>query len=363
MIIVISICVIAVFFVQLEAKQKISFGYGLAFLLVTFLQAVHYDYGNDYMVYMSEFNFFTYKPFSYTYLIECIRYRDPLWPIVCYMFKPFGFFALVAFFAIIQNVIYFYFIKQFVPEKWLALGVFIYLFTPQLYLLNMSMLRQGFVEAIFILSFMIVQKKELYRYVIAICLMLIAGQIHSSANLFILFLFWPLIPIKKGEWLAIFLLILFVVSRLSSSFIENVIYFFLKMQVFERFEQYSDTQGGKIGLGYLIMSIPAIMILLFLKESQSEKEKQLVSMAVFERIMGAFSAVIMLAGRLSIFFSLFYMVAVPIVYSKIKDYSLKLGLSMIFIAITIYNYLSFFNDPTYFTYYEQFHTIFEVVLK
>ena len=111
------------------------------------------------------------------------------------------------------------------------------------------------------------------------------------------------------------------------------------------------------------MSLPAIMILFFLKESQSEKENQLVSMAVFERIMVSFSAIIMLAGRMSIYFTLFYVVAVPIVYSKIKDNNLKLSLSMIFVTITMHNYLSFFKDVTYLASYQQFHTIFEVILE
>lgn len=91
MIFVSIVSLIAVLLVQLETQKKISFGYGFAFFLVTFIQAIHYDYGYDYNVYFKEFYFFTYQSFSYQYLTQNIGYRDAFWPLFCFVFKPIGF--------------------------------------------------------------------------------------------------------------------------------------------------------------------------------------------------------------------------------------------------------------------------------
>lgn len=351
----------ATFLVLLETERKISFGFGLAFFLVTFLQAVHYDYGSDYMAYMKLFNEFTEGPFSFKYFFASLNYRDPFWPIFCYMFKPFGFFGLVAFLSIFQNSVYFYFIRKFVPESWLALGVFVYLFTPQLYMLNMSMFRQGFTEAIFLTSFLLVQEKKLYRYIIATILMVCAGQIHSSANLFLPFLLWPLIPMKNAKEIVLLFLILFVVFYTSTSLTNYFATIFFKMSFFERFTFYSESKANILSVWSILMTIPAFVILLFLKDNQNEMQNRIVSMAVFERIIVPFSTMAALAGRLGIYFSVFYMVAIPIAYSKVRDYYTKMMLTVVYLATSLYNYFVYFGNPLYASSYQNFHSIFEVI--
>lgn len=354
---------IAVLLVLIESKRKISFGFGLAFFCVTFIQAIHYDYGNDYMVYMRGFYEFTYKPFSFHYLYDYFAYRDPFWPILCYVFKPVGFFGMVACLTIFQNLVYFYFIKKYVTEEWLALGVFVYLFTPDIYLLNMSMLRQGFAEAVFLFSFIIVQKKSSLRFAVAIILMVFVGQIHASANLFIPFLLWSFIPMKKGLWVAIVFMVLYVIAFIYRSFAANAMSFFLQMRQFERFDIYQNLVEGGVGFGYAIMSIPAIIILLFMKDNSDERLNRIVSMAVFERMVVFLSTVYTIAGRLSTYFAVFYMVAIPVAYGKIRSYGYKAVFATIYVLMTLYCYWGFFKNITYAKYYEQFHTIFEVIFQ
>ena len=57
---------------------------------------------------------------------------------------------MVAVLNVIQNVIYYKFIKANVERTWWPIAVFIYLFSTSFYLLNFSMMRQGLVIAIFL---------------------------------------------------------------------------------------------------------------------------------------------------------------------------------------------------------------------
>lgn len=350
--------VFAVLLVLLEDKRKISFGFGIAYFIVTFLQAIHYNYGNDYMGYLHEFNYFISFDISNE---SKLVYHDAFWPKLCYAFKPFGFFGFVAFLSFFQNTVYFYFIRKNIVLGWQAFGVFIYLFTPSLYMLNMSMLRQGLAESIFLMSFMLVEKKNFLYTIFAFGLMLFCGQIHSSAFFFIPFLLLPYIPMKNVKPILGIVLIIFVLLLTSKEMVENVFMFFFKFDQFERFLYYYGNSDTSFDVVYMIFSIPSIIVLFFMINNQNEFENRRAFFTVVERLIFPLSSFVMLAGRMGFYLALFNMVTIPNAYKKLKDDCLKTALILFYVLLALYNYYVYFSSPVFAKYYNDFHTIFEVL--
>ena len=150
MYIVITCSLIAILLTYLDSRKIINGGMKWGFILVTLLAVIHYDYGNDYMAYYN-----LYKQIesfaSLGDLISSDFYRDAGWSVVNYLFRYLGgFFSLVAVISIFQGVVFYKSINRFLPRHLWAFGIFIYLVTTSFYLLNFSMLRQGFVIASFL---------------------------------------------------------------------------------------------------------------------------------------------------------------------------------------------------------------------
>lgn len=363
MIVVAITGLIAVVFAQLEALRKISFGFVLSYILITFVQAVHFDFGNDYMSYMYQFKAHVSGSLSLLKTLEYIEFRDSGWLVMESLFKSIGFFGLVACLSIFQNSVYFYFIRKYVPQKFIGLAVFAYIFDPNLYLLNMSMLRQGFAEAIFFLAFMFVLEKNKKNYIIAVFLVLFAGSIHSSSFMMLPFLLWPMIPMKDAKKMIPILLITFVICRFSSSILENIIRKILLFQQFSRFDIYSGVSGSGGGFGFALFCVPSIALLMFLNKSSNEKFNQIISFALFEKIIVPFAAVIMIVSRMVIYFSQFYIIAIPIALCNLKEKGWFYFFMLYFIMVRLYQYFSFFASSTYSRYYANYHSIFEVFLQ
>lgn len=87
---------------------------------------------------------------------------EPGWVLLCWLFKHIGgFFKMVAVLNLIQNMLVYRTIKNYVEKKWWPLTVFIYLFSTSFYLLNFSMMRQGFVVCVFLGLWQLIKEKIL----------------------------------------------------------------------------------------------------------------------------------------------------------------------------------------------------------
>ena len=112
MYVVIFISLVCLFLTYLDSIGKFRKGLSFSFVLLGFLAAIHYDYGNDYMPYYELYSQLTYYPFDYKSIIDG-DYKDYGWAFLCYIFKPLGgFFTMVAVLSIIQNYIVYKFIKR-----------------------------------------------------------------------------------------------------------------------------------------------------------------------------------------------------------------------------------------------------------
>ena len=191
MIVVITTSILAAMLVLLGKYEKSSNWYRNAFILVTFLACIHYNYGNDYNEYYLIWDTIsTYSLFDIIISPQLPYGSKTLeagWVILNAVFGfDGGFFYMVAFINIVEGWIYYTFIKRFVHAQSYFWSFFLYLFTFNYYLLNFSMMRQGLAMALILLSFIYLCDNNMKKMIVTIAL---AVSIHTSAVVIIPFLF------------------------------------------------------------------------------------------------------------------------------------------------------------------------------
>mgnify|MGYP003292522139 CR=1 FL=1 len=359
MYVVIFCSLLALLLTYLESKHRLRGGMKLGFILVTLLGVIHYDYGNDYMSYYDIYKSIVNVPFNLSNLIGGYIYKEPGWALINYAFKPIGgFFMMVAVLNVIQNVIYYRFIKDNVALSWWPMAIFIYLFSGSFYLLNFSMMRQGLAIAIFLAMWKYIKTR---RWVVALIGLILASTIHSSALILLPFAFWGFLRMNNGKIWAILYVVLFCVLWSAEDFINRI---FETVIVFEEFQDYSnylnDAEDVGYGIGFLINMLPFFVSIYYLltDQVQAEKEHQLVAIATVGFMILPFSQIIPLIGRVGMYFNVFSIGAFTKAYSSIKYRYVRYGLVCIFVFMTLYDYWLFFNVGVFSKSYSTFHTIF-----
>lgn len=362
MYIVIFVSVLALILTYLESRKILKGGMKLGFILVTLLAVVHYDYGNDYMSYYKIFNEITSTPFSWYNLVNGYTYKEPLWALINYAFKPFGgFFMMVAVLNIIQNAIYYKFISNNVQQSWWPISVFIYLFSTSYYLLNFSMMRQGLVIAIFVGMWTYIKEKKWW---IALLGLIFGSMIHKSSLLLIPFAFWGCINIRNGKIWSIILILTFFILWLADDFLNTVFQAFINLDEFQGYEGYlMETESFEYGIGFMINMLPFVVSLYYLMvdRKSSYYNNHLVVLATLGYMMLPFNQILPHIGRIGMYFNVFSIAAFTIAYNSIKIRTIKYVLVSIFILMMLYDYWLFFTNSVFSKYYSTFYTIFSAL--
>lgn len=362
MYIVIICSLIAILLTYLDSRGIINVGMKWGFILVTLLAVLHYNYGNDYKAYYS-----LYQEIStYDNLVELIKsdfYRDSGWIVVNYIFRYFGgFFSLVATISIFQGWAYYQAIKRNLPRHMWVLGIIIYLLVPTFYLYNFSMLRQGFVIAVFLSLWPLIEKRKWW---IVAPLLYLSSLIHGSALILIPFAFWGYLPVKNGKVLAISFLVVLIALYFSSSFSSGISHFVFSLT--GAFDSYLDTYSQSnttrnLGLGFVIYLIPTILQIVYLGiNTGSSNSKKIVALSSINNFFIPLAMSIPMIGRVSMYFSAYSVIAIPLAYNEIKDRNLRIALIVLYIAILIYDYYNFFTSAVWAPAYTTFKTIFSVL--
>ena len=286
-------------------------------------------------------------------------YKEPGWALINYAFKPIGgFFMMVAVLNIIQNVIYYRFIKNNVARSWWPVAIFIYLFSSNFYLLNFSMMRQGLVIAVFLAMWKYIKAKKWH---IALVGLILAASVHSSALILLPFSFWGFLKMKNGKVWAIIYLVLFFFLWSADDFLNGV---FEALIIFEEFQEYSyylkDAESVEFGVGFLINMLPFVVSIYYLMidKEQTEQNHQLVALATIGFMILPFGQIIPLISRVGMYFGAFSICAFTDSYSIIRNRYMRWIMIGIYVAITLYDYWNFFNNSVYADSYYHFKTIF-----
>lgn len=358
MFVVIIVSLLALFLTYLENKG-LKGGMKWGFVLVAILNAIHYDYGNDYMSYYKMYMEIEDTPFSWDVLSNSIIHQDGGWVFLNYLFKPLGgFFLLVIVLSIIQNIIVYKFIKREVSSSHRTFAVFIYLMTTSFYLMSFSMLRQWFVVCIFLSCWSLIKERKWFW---TLLILYLCSFIHGTAILLLPFAFWGYVPVRHGKLVVTFIIGLFVVLLISNDVLYGILSVLQNSGEFDLyFERYENaTSELEFGVGFIMQLIPLFVTFWYLWTNKgAEADKSLVFLSSIGFVIICFMPIIPLLGRVSTYFSIFTIASIPLMYSTINNRVVKYGLIAIIILLTTYDYILFFSNPVWIKDYSTFKTIF-----
>lgn len=365
MIVVSCVILIAIFLTYLETRGRLKNGMFIGFILVTFLGCVHYNYGSDYGSYYNIFEDINKYPFSFEILFDNTFTQETGWVAINYLFGNFGgFFLMVAVLNIIQNYIYFDFIKSNVDKRYWTISVIIYLLSTSLYILNFSMMRQGFAIALFVFSWKFIKER---RVLLSLIILVIASLFHASAQLIIPFVLLPFIPLGK-KMISLLYAVMIAALFFSKDLLGNIFYTIIGYEELDStnsLDHYMSTSENVLtfGLGFIINMIPFVVAIwsLLCKGDQIDKQKtMLVSISFVSFIIVPFGQLLPIVNRFGMYFEAYSIAAIPFIYSLLPKKMYQV-LICVFIMMHIYSYYMFFQNPSFIKPYATFHTIFEVL--
>lgn len=367
MIVVATVSLLALLLTVFDSRKIIDFGLKAGFVMTTILVALHYDYGNDYMMYFNRYTELMSAGYTSQDLLtkDIIRNGEFGWSIINILFMPFGrsgFFLMVAALACLQNWIYYHTIKTYVKREWWWLAIFIYLFVTNIYVLSFSMMRQSLAIALCVLMLRWIYEKKTMLTCVGI---LLITTIHASVIVMLPCAFLGLLPQKKHRLYAIIIAAFFTVLLVFRNVADSI---FVKILTFKLVADYNNLYGNdgyylSMGLGFIINLIPLIVSLYYLYTNSriTKTDNTIIILYCIGFTLLPFTMILQLISRVMFYFSAFSVIALPMAYGYLKNRLLTMSCVAIFMLMTLLDYYLFFNEPIWIEKYTTFKTIFSAL--
>lgn len=358
---------IALLLTILDSRQTLKNGMKYAFFIVTIISAIRYNYGNDYMSYQDNFTLIgKYSISDIIFLQEKMQFIDSAFKdigaaILYRICKPIGFIGFIALITIFQGCVYYQFINENVPRKYYWLAVFIYLFDFNNYVLQMSMIRQALVIALFVWSWHFIRQG---KYLVPILITLVSFTIHKSSIVLAPFVFLSMLSYKNGKVLTIVTLGLTGFFWLAAGTIGDMVGNVMDLELFQLYnDSYAMEETGGIGMARLLLAfVPYLLVLVYFMKPQTKNGPRfLVFLSVVGTIILPFSFVIAMMSRLTYYFNIFMVAAIPITLTSVRRPILRLVPAGIFMLLTLYQYFDLFLHSVYTKSYATFDSIFSAL--
>lgn len=342
---------LAVLFAYMAKYRDLRFGLKLSFLVIFIFLALRYNFGNDYIGYFDLFVNINKVIFFDNF--DKASHVEPGWIFLCKLFKPIGFFGMVAVLALFNCLIYYRFIKKFVPIKYYWLAVFLYVFDPHFLLIHASAQRQSVAIGIFLLSVDYIYKRDLLRFLLCV---FAAWLVHSSALIILPIYFlgvfnWTISSTAKATLLFIFAA-LFV---FASSFILYINQFI--SVYFTQYEIYQDAAYVGSGLGLIFFAVFYYLTIEY-EKYQIKEIALLFKIAIVSFIFIPLSLLIQLISRMGMYFQIVIIVTYPNMYLNLKKRAQRYLFISSLMVMTIYSFVAFFRSETFKNAYGNYQTIF-----
>ena len=285
MFVVFFISVISIFFAY-TAKLKNRYGLEIAFLNIILFLALRYNFGSDYPAYHELFNVINESGvdiWDLQALSDLSNKGEVGWILLNRLFAPLGFFGLIAFLAIFENIILYRFIKKYIPTDYYWIPIVLLTCNSSLILIGAcSMLRQWLAAILFIWASQYIIERKPWKYFL---LVFIAISIHTTAMVLLpLYLLTYIKPIKTFSWkqISIMAILYFAWSYYMPSVFEANIGQLLDNEKFDSYSTYLEDEisANKMNLfgmiSYFLKNIFLPLIVL-IKLPQFPKSLQVLS--------------------------------------------------------------------------------------
>lgn len=348
MVVTIIISIIVCFLSSLVYSTKKSKYLGYSFFILFLYLALRYDFGNDYMSYYELFNTTKETPWSeITTLFAVNNFGEIMEPGYIFLNKLFstfsGFFLFIAFQSLIFCLVYYNFIKKYVPPKYYWLSLIILIIDTSLMVRSISGIRQSIAVFCFVYSIEYIISRQALKFYLLIVLAIL---FHSSALILLpLYFIVNHNKISRAEpfiYSVIYLVILFFGDFFVTT-IEKIV-----TQLFPRYLTYFDSYESTLstGLGVALLSIIYI-VSLFTVDVKSKNDRIFYRMFAVFIIINPLSIYIPIASRLSLYFAPVLVVFLPQLLTSRKYKLINIYLICIFLLFSIYLSYCHYTSPIF----------------
>jgi EpsG family len=351
MIATIILGIFSVLFAYLAKYKNTRWGLKVSFTLIFLFLALRYNVGNDYETYLNAF--IDISQYNQIDFFDNTQQFESGWMLLNWLFRSLGFFAMTAVLALFNCVVYYRFIKKYVPVRYYWLAIFLYIFYPEFMLIHSSAMRQSIAIMLFVFSLDYLYKKDAIRYFLCIGL---ASLFHFSALIllpvYLLGLFnWKIYKVYGVIFVSIFVS-LFLFSESLSPYLKQFI-----SNYFEKYAIYQDAGVVNTGLGFLYFSALFILILYF--ERLQNKEIALVfKIAIISFMLMPLTLIVELTARVRMYFAPATIIAYPIVLMNLKRPISKTIFLTLLLIFTAFQFFRFFYSDTWKDTFLTYQTIF-----
>ena len=312
----------------------------LLFLPILVFSAIRFGFGPDY--------------FSYWDIWQSVRGTDvegytgvgssvePLFLKLLQLFPKYTWF--IVFGSVFLILSYYTLFEKYVPIKYLWFVVLFLFFNSNCLLGNYVAMRTMLCGILFICAFYFLNKNNLKGRIIYILIILLAGQIHSSAIVLLLFVllntkqasilyqWYIIIPIGVVALLSVMIGNNIIVSYISSYLVDNV----------ESFSRYQEYEMGNVSssLMAILFRLFSFVILAYLVISAKKETEQtytlIYKIAIVAAIIQLFFGQSIISDRYLMILNPFYLIALTRAFISEKNGSYKSVLMVLVLGISLY---------------------------
>ncbi len=334
-----TLCVILAY---LAGRGIVPWGLKAAFGLIFLFLALRYQFGNDYPTYLDMFN----NQSDLTLTIE------PAWTLLNWVFRPVGFFSLVAVLALFNSFVYYRFVREYVPASLYWLAVFIYVFNPDFMLIQASAMRQTVAIVLFMLAIDFLYKRQPVRYFLCVGL---AAAFHFSALILL-----PVYLVNVRDWRLDKLKALVCISVYASLFLfGGALAPYVSVFVgayFEKYAIYQDAGVVKSGLGFFYLTA-MFLVTLSLEKAQTKQGALVFHIAIISFLLLPLTLIVELSARLGMYFAIATIAVYPLVFRHMKNAVGRMVYISLLIAFISFKFVTFFGSETWKDSFGTYHTI------
>lgn len=357
MITVIILNISVVIFAYLSRYRQIRYGLEISFFLIFLFLALRYNFGNDYMGYLRGFiEINRYSPVDF---FDKTLHFEPGWIFLCRIFKPLGFFTMVAVLSFLYCYSFRKLIINYNNSNWYWLSLFILIVSPNLMLIPASAMRQSLACLIFIFSLKFVFERSFIPFVISI---LLASLFHYS--ILVLLPVYFLFDLTYSSKLFSFILI---ASYVFVTFIGDILFPYGILFAETIFKPYYDFYGLEEDrtavnlLSSLIRVIPFIVAVFMRQKYGNRINLFFINLFILSQLLVQISFFSPMINRFDMYFGISALIAIPLIFKFLWKYVTGRVYCVFYLIYMLRSFLNFFSHDIWRESYGTYHTIFKVL--
>lgn len=319
------------------------------FILLYIFLALRFDYGNDYESYFEIFEDYG----KYHILVNTSM--EPGWIFINKLFAFSNFFTLIAFTALFYCVSTYLIIKNHVSSKYYWLAIFLLLFIPSNFLINLSIMRQSIAISFFtFLVFKLIER----NYIKATFYGVLAFFFHKTIILTIaitLLVYWSR-NIKNFAFIILGYLTFLIFLSLN-----DLLYSTLRpylLLITDKFEVYNSSVNFSIGFGVIYQIILFTTLNYFAKDINNISTRFLLRLSTFGYILIPLIMIDENLVRISFYFEFLLIISIPKLIKSVGTNDEKVIILLLIAVWYIYSVYGFFGNPVWIEKYTDYKTIF-----